>query len=79
MWSCKQRGMAAASEQRKVCGTVILQVYDKYRLTKVPRKPANVKEHTKVGQALLKVTKSPGVLQLIRGQTDLQLLLQKML
>ncbi len=58
--------MAAASEQCTVCGRVILQVCDKYRLIKAPKKPADAREQTKVGEALLNVTKSPDVLQLIK-------------
>ena len=65
-WSCKHKSMAAASEQCTVYGRVIVQVRDKYRLIKAPRKPADAIELTKVGEALLNVTKSPDVLQLIK-------------
>ena len=58
--------MAAVSEQCTVCGRVILQACDKYRLIKAPKKPTDAREQTKVGEALLKVTKSPDVLQLIK-------------
>lgn len=44
---------------------VILQACDEYRLIKVPKKPTDAREQTKVGEALLKATKSPDVLQLI--------------
>ena len=62
----QDHGMAAASEQCTVCGTVILLTCNKYRLVKAPTKAAGAQDHTKVGQTLLNVTKSTAVLQLIR-------------
>ena len=58
--------MTAAMEKCTVCGAIIQQVANKYRLAKVPLKAEDVKEHTKIGQTLLNVTKSPDVLQLIK-------------
>ena len=67
--------MIAAIEKCTVCGAIIQQVANKYRLAKVPLKAEGVNEHTKIGQTLLNVTKSPGNK---RRQTYLQLLLQKL-